>query len=95
MRLVDADALKQTFCAECCHTIKCDDCDIDYHFSHSPTIDPKASGQWIRYDLLSYTLRGMAYERMERDDKDGAIALLDVADYIDMISKTIKEKTDE
>lgn len=39
MRLIDADALKQTFCAECNHSIKCDDCDIDYHFNHAPTIE--------------------------------------------------------
>lgn len=32
MRLIDGDALKQTFCAECTHTLKCSDCDIDYHF---------------------------------------------------------------
>lgn len=39
-KLVDADALKQTFCAECDHSIKCDDCDIDYHFEHlAPTVD--------------------------------------------------------
>ena len=40
MRLTDADALKQTFCAECDHSIKCEDCDIDYHFGHlAPTVD--------------------------------------------------------
>ena len=40
MRLIDADALKQTFCAECDHSIKCEDCDIDYHFEHlAPAID--------------------------------------------------------
>lgn len=40
MRLIDADALKQTFCAECNHSIKCEDCDIDYHFEHlAPTVD--------------------------------------------------------
>ena len=40
MRLTDADALKQTFCAECDHSIKCEDCDIDYHFEHlAPAID--------------------------------------------------------
>lgn len=32
MKLIDGDALKQTFCAECTHTLKCSDCDIDYHF---------------------------------------------------------------
>ena len=40
MRLCDADALRQTFCAECDHSIKCEDCDIDYHFEHlAPTVD--------------------------------------------------------
>lgn len=40
MRLCDADELKQTFCAECDRSIKCEDCDIDYHFEHlAPTID--------------------------------------------------------
>ena len=40
MRLTDADALKQTFCAECDHSIKCEDCDIDYHFEHlAPAVD--------------------------------------------------------
>lgn len=39
MRLIDGDALKQTFCAECTHTLKCSDCDIDYHFEKlAPTI---------------------------------------------------------
>lgn len=38
-RLVDADALKATFCAECNHTITCEDCDIDYHIGRlAPTI---------------------------------------------------------
>ena len=50
MRQIDADALKQTFCAECDHSIKCEDCDIDYHFEHlAPTIDPVKHGEW-RYD---------------------------------------------
>lgn len=43
MRLIDGDALKQTFCAECTHTLKCSDCDIDYHFEKlAPTIQ-----RWI------------------------------------------------
>ena len=46
MRLIDADALKQTFCAECNHSIKCDDCDIDYHFNHAPTVETE-HGHWI------------------------------------------------
>lgn len=38
MRLSDVDALKQTFCAECART-QCENCSIDYHFNHAPTID--------------------------------------------------------
>lgn len=39
-RLIDAEALKKTFCAECNHTISCEDCDIDFHFEHlAPTVD--------------------------------------------------------
>lgn len=34
MKLIDGDALKKTFCAECNHTIKCEDCDINYHFEN-------------------------------------------------------------
>ena len=56
MRLIDADALKQTFCAECNHSIKCNDCDIDYHFNHAPTVEPKHGhwkswyhGEWFSY----------------------------------------------
>lgn len=40
MRLVDADALKQTFCAECART-QCENCSIDYHFNHAPTVAVK------------------------------------------------------
>lgn len=48
-RLIDADALKKTFCAECNHTIECEDCDIEFHFEHlAPTIDavPVKHGYW-------------------------------------------------
>ena len=40
MRLIDADALKKTFCAECDHSISCENCDIDFHFERlAPTVD--------------------------------------------------------
>ena len=38
MRLTDADALKQTFCAECVRT-QCENCSIDYRFNHASTVD--------------------------------------------------------
>lgn len=45
-RLVDADALKATFCAECNHTITCEDCDIDYHIGRlAPTIIEAEEGE--------------------------------------------------
>ena len=56
MRLIDADALKQTFCAECDHSIKCEDCDIDYHFEHlAPTVDPVKHGHWIEVQRIHET----------------------------------------
>ena len=45
MRLTDVDALKQTFCAECART-QCENCSIDYHFNHAPTIDAVKHGHW-------------------------------------------------
>lgn len=57
MRIIDADALKETFCAECDHTISCEDCDIDFHFEHlAPTVDaePVRHGHWIlKEDFLA------------------------------------------
>ena len=45
-RLVDADELKATFCAECNHTITCEDCDIDYHIGRlAPTIIEAEEGE--------------------------------------------------
>ena len=38
-KYIEADELKQTFCAECNHTLKCEDCDIDYHFRYAPAAD--------------------------------------------------------
>ena len=48
-KYVDAIGLKETFCAECNHTLKCEDCDIDYHFSHFPAADVRENvhGEWI------------------------------------------------
>ena len=45
-RLVDADELKATFCAECNHTITCEDCDLDYHIGRlAPTIIEAEEGE--------------------------------------------------
>lgn len=53
MKLIDADAFKQTFCAECVRT-QCENCNIDYHFEHlAPTVDIDAiteSHEEIGYD---------------------------------------------
>lgn len=38
-KYIDAKKIKQTFCAECNHTLKCEDCDIDYHFRYAPAAD--------------------------------------------------------
>lgn len=48
MRLIDAEALKETFCAECDHTILCENCDIDYHFERlAPTVEA-IPVDWLR-----------------------------------------------
>ena len=49
MRLIDANALKQTFCAECAAT-QCENCRIDYHFEHlAPTVEQK-HGHWLFFE---------------------------------------------
>lgn len=56
-KYIDAEKIKQTFCAECNHTIKCEDCDIDYHFRHAPTADVQEvrHGRWIPNDNGTYS----------------------------------------
>ena len=39
-RYIDAEVALQSFCAECNHTIKCEDCDTKYHLEEFvPTAD--------------------------------------------------------
>lgn len=39
-RYINAEEALQSFCAECNHTIKCEDCDIKYHLeTFVPTAD--------------------------------------------------------
>ena len=49
-KYIDAEKIKQTFCAECNHTLKCEDCDIDYHLRHAPAADVAEvrHGRWER-----------------------------------------------
>lgn len=58
-RLIDAEALKKTFCAECNHTILCEDCDIDFHFERlAPTVDAIPIEWMEKYaDLNRFTTR--------------------------------------
>ena len=96
MRLIDADALKQTFCAECGGTIVCDDCDIDYHFSHAPTLEPKYVGQWIRYDGVVEILKAQQFDLLQDGRRDAADALQEMAKYFELISRMCpKEDGDE
>lgn len=47
MRLIDADAFKQVFCADCV-AATCENCRINYYFEHfTPTVDPTKHGHWI------------------------------------------------
>ena len=39
-RIIDADVALKTFCAECNHTIRCEDCDTKYHLEDFvPSVD--------------------------------------------------------
>ena len=52
-RLIDADAFKRTFCAECVAS-QCENCNIDYHFEHlAPTVDPIKHGYWEKDSTCS------------------------------------------
>ena len=49
-RYINAEEALQSFCAECNHTIKCEDCDIKYHLeTFVPTADVQEikRGRWI------------------------------------------------
>lgn len=47
MRLIDADAFKQVFCADCV-AATCENCRINYYFEHfTPTVDPTKHRHWI------------------------------------------------
>ena len=49
-RYIDAEVALQSFCAECNHKIKCEDCDIKYHLeTFVPTADVQEikRGRWI------------------------------------------------
>lgn len=55
-KYIEADELKQTFCAECNHTLKCEDCDIDYHFRYAPAADVQEvrHGRWLITDAYPH-----------------------------------------
>lgn len=66
MRLIDADALKQTFCAKCA-CVGCENCNINFHFEHlAPTIDaePVKHGHLVeaKYPLFTCSECGATYQ---------------------------------
>ncbi|MBR2681632.1 MAG: hypothetical protein IKE23_12975, partial [Exiguobacterium sp.] len=65
MRLIDADALKQTFCAKC-DRAQCKDCSINYHLEHfAPTID---AIEVVRCKDCAYWGTKVVYANGERAD---------------------------
>lgn len=68
---------------------------LDCVLDNVPSVDPMAKGQWLRYDLIVKTIRMQAESCRTDGKRDGADALDELADYFDMISNKIKEKTDE
>ena len=75
-RLIDADAFKQTFCAECVRT-QCENCNINNHFKHlAPTVDTIKHGhntndgvRWFRCSECGWGMNDiyMADESMVED----------------------------
>lgn len=50
-RYIDAEVALQSFCAECNHTIKCEDCDIKYHLlEFVPTVEKR--GRWRKINMI-------------------------------------------
>lgn len=68
---------------------------LDCVLDRVPAVDPMAKGQWMRYDMIVKIIRMQAESCRTDGKRDGADALDELADYFDMISNRIKEKTDE
>lgn len=84
MRLIDADKLKKTFCAECGHTIKCEDCDIDYHFENlAPTIEERPKSINLN-DTVKVKLTEAGVKQYKKKIKEwfGEVTPMEVENYI-------------
>ena len=57
-RYIDAEVALQSFCAECNHKIKCEDCDIKYHLE---TFVPTADVQEIKRGRWEKAYLGQQY----------------------------------
>lgn len=59
-RYINAEEALQSFCAECNHTIKCEDCDIKYHLEEFvPTADVAEvkRGRWLKIEKQPHLMR--------------------------------------
>lgn len=59
---------------------------FDELIDQQPSVDPMAKGQWMRYDLITATIRGMSAQHADEGDGAGAKALEELAQYFDQIS---------
>lgn len=83
-RLISVDRLKQSY-------QHLDEEDyyrkvFDKLIDQQPSVDPMAKGQWMRYDLIVATIRGMSAQHADEGDGPGARALEELAQYFDQIS---------
>lgn len=87
-KLISAERLKQHFSWWDDDTMatKRDFIDI---IEAQPAVDPKFSGQWLKYDALLEILRALAGEKADRGDKAAEEAIKEVADYFTFMSRTI------
>lgn len=91
MRLIDADSLiKLGFDAP--GGGEPEEWFVPFEFiEQAKTIDPKAAGQWMRYDMIAATIRGMAGQYMDEGDAHGHDVLEDLAEYFGTISDLCPE----
>lgn len=98
-RLIDAEALKKTFCAECDHTISCEDCDIDFHFSRLAPAVEAIPIEWLerefsRRGIVTSQFRVMVGNE-QLPDEVYVDARIVVRDIIDIWREEQKDETDK
>lgn len=68
---------------------------FDELIDQQPSVDPKACGKWMRYDMIEMTLKGQAEALRQAGNLSGADVLDDMAGFFSGVSDLIVEDNDE